>query len=505
MRSSLSLVAALVCIFAASSADAQVRSFNPQSTYLVPLGAAHSRGDDDALITIVEFSDFGCQYCRRAQETLERLEHLYPGRLRMVFRHNPLDLEDGGLAAEATMAAGEQGQFWPMHDRIFADGGYVTREVVEAHARELGLDVARFRQDLDDHAHIAEILADQKVATDLGVFSTPYFFINGRPVRGAQPLAVFVYLIEEELARAQELVDQGVAARDVYDAVVRDGKRTGEPGNADPAYQRTELDPTAVYEVGLGLPGHSDGPDDALVTVVEFSDFQCPDCDEVRPHLSRLRAEYGDDVRIVFRHLPLGFHPDAQLAAEAAVAAAEQGRFWQFHDRMFEGQKALSRSNLESYAAEAGLDTKRFAAALDDRRYRDAVQADAASGGSIGVQGTPTVFVNGMPIVGSVPYDYLEMRVQAAAEVARALIAAGVPRADVYAAMLEGAHMIEAGDPTRMPVGRVELDGDGYEAAVSSACRARDGSRAAELFDKLDADGKQRARVDCTTFGVDLP
>jgi hypothetical protein len=146
-----------------------------------------------------------------------------------------------------------------------------------------------------------------------------------------------------------------------------------------------------------------------------------------------------------------------------------------------------------------------FRAALDDHRYHDAVVADSASGGSIGVQGTPTVFVNGMPVVGTVPYDYMKMRVQVAIDLGNELIESGVARADVYSVMLREAGMAESGDPTRMPVGRVELDGDGYEAAVSSACRARDGARAAALFDELDADGKERARVDCTTFGVDLP
>lgn len=502
---SLSLAVAAACVLTASTAAAQVRSFDPSSTYNVPIGNSHARGDAEALVTIVEFSDFGCQYCRRAQATLERLEHLYPHRLRRVFRHNPLDLEDAGLAAEASMAAGAQGQFWPMHDRLFADGGYVTREMAEAHARELGLDLARFRQDLDEHAHVAQILEDQRAAAELGVYSTPYFFVNGRPVRGSQPLAVFVYLIEEELERAQALVDGGVEPIDVYATRIENAKSVGEPGRTEYPYDRTELDPTSVYEVGLGLPGHSDGPDDALVTLVAFSDFECPYCDEVRPQLTRLREELGDDVRIVFRHLPLGFHASAQLAAEAAVAAAEQDKFWPFHDVLFAHQDALSRADLETYAEQVGLDMKKFRAALDDRRHHDAVVADAASGGSIGVQGTPTVFINGMPIVGTVPYDYMKMRVQVAIDLGNQLIESGIARADVYAAMLTGAGVSEAGDPSRMPVGRVELDRDGYEAAVSSACRARDGSRAAELFDELDADGKERARVDCTTFGVDLP
>src|SRR5690606_26312176 len=128
-----------------------------------------------------------------------------------------------------------------------------------------------------------------------------------------------------------------------------------------------ELDPAATYRVGVGLPGHQLGPDHALVTIIAWSDFQCPYCKKAVPVLAALRQKHGDEIRIVFRHLAMAYHRKAGLAAEAAVAAAEQGKFWAFHDQLFAQFGALDRADLERFAAAAKLDLPRFRAALDDR------------------------------------------------------------------------------------------------------------------------------------------
>src|SRR5262249_2575874 len=140
---------------------------------------------------------------------------------------------------------------------------------------------------------------------------------------------------------------------------------------------------------------HQLGPDDALVTIVEWSDFQCPFCAHTAPLLAHERKKYGDQVRIVYRHFPLSGHRDAQLAAEAGVAAAEQGKFWAFHDQIWANFGKLSRADLEGYAKVAGLDLAKFRAALDERRYHDAVVAENAAAEALGVSGTPTMFING--------------------------------------------------------------------------------------------------------------
>src|SRR5690606_19664169 len=136
----------------------------------------------------------------------------------------------------------------------------------------------------------------------------------------------------------------------------------------------------------------------AKVTLVEFSDFECPYCSRAAQVTEQIKEKYGSKVRFVFRQFPLSFHPNAQLAAEASLAAHAQGKFWDFHDKMFENQNALDRSSLEGYAQAAGLDLTQFKAALDNNTHAERVKGDLAMGNDVAVQGTPTLFLNGQRI-----------------------------------------------------------------------------------------------------------
>jgi protein-disulfide isomerase len=136
------------------------------------------------------------------------------------------------------------------------------------------------------------------------------------------------------------------------------------------------------------------GPDAAKVTIVEFSDFQCPYCAQAGETVRRIREVYGDRVHFVFRQFPLSFHEHARSAALAALAAHAQGKFWPYHDRLFEHQGALDRKSLESYAQELGLDVAAFKKSLDDKTYETQVESDIALGRSARVDGTPTMFIN---------------------------------------------------------------------------------------------------------------
>jgi len=139
----------------------------------------------------------------------------------------------------------------------------------------------------------------------------------------------------------------------------------------------------------------SKGNPNAAVTVVEFTDFQCPSCAQSHPVLERLMAEYGDRVRFVVRDFPLTQHADAQKAAEAAEAAREQGKYWEYAALLFKNQNALGVENLKQYATALGLDRAKFDAALDSGKYAEAVRRDLADGQKVGVSGTPSFFVNG--------------------------------------------------------------------------------------------------------------
>ncbi len=150
------------------------------------------------------------------------------------------------------------------------------------------------------------------------------------------------------------------------------------------------------------------GPETAKVTIVEFSDFQCPFCGREAPVVEKLMKEYDGKVKLVFRQFPLDFHPFAQKAAEAGMCAADQGKFWGLHDKMFGNQEKLAVEDLKAYAKELGLDQAKFDKCLDSGEKKPAVEADQKAGNEAGVNGTPAFFINGIFINGAQPYEQLK-------------------------------------------------------------------------------------------------
>ncbi len=148
------------------------------------------------------------------------------------------------------------------------------------------------------------------------------------------------------------------------------------------------------------------GPENAPVTIIEFSDFQCPYCGVwYKQVYKQLLASYPTQIRLVYRDLPLPMHPEAVPAAEAAECANEQGAFWKYHDVLFEQQYGLDRAAYEHYAADLGLDATAFAACLDSHRYQAEIEADARDAGSVGISGTPSFVVNGRVLIGALPFS----------------------------------------------------------------------------------------------------
>lgn len=156
------------------------------------------------------------------------------------------------------------------------------------------------------------------------------------------------------------------------------------------------------------------GPANAKVTVVEFSDFQCPYCTRAAAVTKEVKEKYGDKVRFVFRQFPLSFHKEAHLAAQASLAAGAQGKFWEYHDILFENQKALERASLEKYAEQLGLDMAAFKKALDEGTYKDEVDADIELGNKIAVSGTPTMFINGARAQNATDFASVSAQIEAA-------------------------------------------------------------------------------------------
>ncbi len=166
----------------------------------------------------------------------------------------------------------------------------------------------------------------------------------------------------------------------------------------------------------------------APVTVLEFSDFQCPYCIRARPTVAKVREAYGDKVRWAFRHFPLDFHALAQKAGEAAACASDQGKFWEMHDQEWAASGKLEVPELKKMAAAIGLDTVRFDKCLDSGERASAVEKDAGSGGGWGVTGTPAFFINGRPLVGAQPFEAFQQVIDDELQrIAAAPPAAGAP------------------------------------------------------------------------------
>jgi protein-disulfide isomerase len=159
--------------------------------------------------------------------------------------------------------------------------------------------------------------------------------------------------------------------------------------------------------IEVAAVGPSRGPANAPVTIVEFSDFQCPFCSRLIPTMKQVEEKYGDKVRVVFRQYPLPFHQNAQKAAEASLCAADQGKFWELHDAMFANQQALAVEQLKAKATELGLNADQFNSCLDSGKHAEVIQADMKEGAAAGVNGTPAMFINGRFISGAVPLEQI--------------------------------------------------------------------------------------------------
>jgi protein-disulfide isomerase len=167
---------------------------------------------------------------------------------------------------------------------------------------------------------------------------------------------------------------------------------------------RVNLEPPR-YTVPTSASDPVRGNTAAQVTIVEFSDFQCPFCARVNPTLDKIRQTYGDKVKIVFKDYPLPNHPQAPKAAEAARCAGEQNKFWEMHDAMFANQRALEVPALKQTARAIGLNGAAFDTCLDSSKHAATVQSGSELGEKMGVNSTPTLYINGRAVLGAMPFE----------------------------------------------------------------------------------------------------
>jgi protein-disulfide isomerase len=385
----------------------------------VDLSTAPALGPEDAPVTLVEFTDFECPFCSRGNTTIHQLMDANPGKIRLYFRHYPLPFhQNAKLAHQAAEAAKIQGidKFWAMYDLLFANQRKadkttgLDRDSILGYAQQIGLDMAKFQADLDSDAVIKIVEADIQAGSAAGVNGTPHFLLNGTELSGAQPLPAFQAALDKELEAAKPYIEKGLSGRAIYEQMAKDDPRkvVRRPAPEPPK-------PAAPIVLDQGNSPFK-GAANAPVTIFQFSEFQCPFCSRVEPTLEALMNDpaYAGKIKIVFKHFPLGFHPFAQKAAEAALFAHDNGKFWELHKIMFENQKALDIDSILSYAKQVGLDADALKAALDSNKYADAVAADVKAGSSAGISGTPSFVINGKLFVGAQPIDNFKKEIDAA-------------------------------------------------------------------------------------------
>ncbi len=409
---------------------------DPNAVYKIPVANSPSTGPATAKVTVVEVTDFQCPYCSRANTTMKQVKETYGDDVRIVVKQNPLSFhQHAHLAAQAALAAHEQGKYWEMHHKLFENTKALERPSLEKYAQELGLDLGRFKAALDSQKHKDQIDAEQRMAVSLGAGGTPSFFINGRKVVGAQPLERFKQVIDEELKKADALLAKGIKAEDLYAEIIKNGatRPVMLPGAPAEAAEKPAA-PAAGAIQKASVPEYSPfkGPQHAKVTIVEWSDFECPYCSRGASVAHEIMKAYPKDVKFVFRHQPLTFHKNARPAAQAAMAAHKQGKFWEMHDKLFANAKALTEENFLAWAKELGLNVDKFKADLASAEIDKQVTEDSSDGHKVGAGGTPTFFVNGRKVSGAQPFESFKSIIEEEIKNADALLAKGVKLSEVY-------------------------------------------------------------------------
>ena len=372
----------------------QPPAVKPTPVAVVADSYAATMGEPNAPVTIVEFTDYQCPFCQAySEDTLPRLmaDKIATGEVYYILKDLPLDSihPNARSAAKAARWAGEKDAYWEMHDALFesqsgwSGQGGLPAEVFIDLAANLDLDRDAFTACLDDADLTQAIQANVDEARELGADSTPYFFVDGFPIPGAQPYELFEYAIAE--AKEGRLAD---------------------------AYVPPEPDLENAFAIG---------DPDAPVTVVEYTDYQCPYCSRhFEQTFTQIKENYVDSGQVyyIFKDFPLtGIHPQAVKAAEAARCAAEQDAFLAMHDRLFVDQAVWSgdanaAATFKQFAQEQGLDGAAFAECLDSGRQEAAVQADLQEGAQMGINGTPAFLINGHSMSGAQPYAIFEQAIE---------------------------------------------------------------------------------------------
>lgn len=392
-------------------------------------------GDREAPVTIVLFADLEDPFAARAAPTLDTLEKTYgPTVLRVVWKNAPASWHSHAhTAAEAAYGCFDlkgNDAFWHFEDRALTNQKSLDQASFETWAAESYVDLVKFRDGMSTHKWAAKVDEDDRLAKSLHVYGGQAF-VNGIKTYASSSLSTWQKTIDDELPKARAALSGGVAADQVYVNRSTVNYAAAPPA---PTFVAPTTASTTVYRIPVGTSPVR-GPHDALVTIVEFADFQCPFCKRAETTIDALRIKYGSDLRIVWKNEPLAFHTRALPAAELALEArAEKGdaAFWAVHDDLYRSQPTLDDATLMVIAGAHGMDLSKAKYAIATNKFQTLIDADYKLGTGAGASGTPAFFINGRLLSGSQPQSVFETAIDEELKKARDRVTKGTPRAKVY-------------------------------------------------------------------------
>ncbi len=394
-------------------------------------------GDRTAPVTLVLFADFEDPFAARLAPTIDSLKVLYGApKLRIVWKNYTLPYHpharDAAETAVGIFVLGGNDAFWHFEERAFANQKSLDAPSFDTWATESAIDLTKLHAGMSHHDWAPKVDDDGTLAKTVGVTGSPCAFVNGTKVSGAVPMTTWQTTIDDELLKAQAALSGGVAGDRIY---VERSKINFVASAAAPTTTYTPPSSTIVHGVPVGSSPVL-GRNDALVTIVEFADFQCPYCGRAEATMRALRTKYGSDLRLVWKNEPLSFHVHAAPAAEVALEARDEkgdAMFWIVHDDLFASQATgLEDTQLLRVARDHGLNEARVKSAMTKHSHQTTLDADQLLAKKIGAVGTPAFFINGRHLSGAQPQSSFEAIIDDELVKAKARIATGTARSKIY-------------------------------------------------------------------------
>jgi protein-disulfide isomerase len=406
------------------------------------------QGDSDALVTVVAFLDFECGFCREGFQTLLELRASYTDKeLRIVFKHLPLRSHPNALGAaiagQAVTELGGSDAFFRFAKLAFEGSHELSYEKLASWALDAGVPIELYNERASEEITLRRVAQDAGLAHQVGVDSTPSFFINGRLISGAQPIEFFHQTIREELQGMKDAI--GSSWRTKYQARVANNMKASLV-TALLAENPDDLRVPVGNSPAIGSP-------DALVTLVMFTDFECPFCKRADETILTLQKNYGSDLRVVFKHLPLPFHQRARplaLLTEAIHQKSGNLSFFTASHEIFSTDSDLDLENLMLIGQKHGLTKEEVSDAIEERNLQlvERLEEDRTLADDVLARGTPHFFINGKRLSGARPIEHFEALIEHELKRAQARVSTGVPKTDIYDVLQEGA--LSPGAPQKL-------------------------------------------------------